>query len=229
MTELGFNPDDALTGKGQAESSSSGQRKMRPSVGEPHTGVVEIILSLLEDDSTHQEIEVFAFQDDARDAGKVIPEEVHKELNLPDEVDTFSWGDFFGMDLSEYEYVGYPPRDREGEGVTYEEGWDLSEFTGDLTGETKTVLNGHFADEIQERFGPEEASADEPVVEVAIRCGRESDHDDSFEEAHKYQRFYIRETDKTPERVLKQRMKAGDISESEYEELVAQYQDESED
>jgi hypothetical protein len=182
----------------------------------------------LSDDESHQEIEVWAFSDDAESDGKVIPEELSEKLGLPDEIETFSWEDFFGLDLSEYEYVSYPPRNRDGDSVTYEEGYDSSNFTGDLTGETKKALNGYYADTIQEAFGSEEASAENPEVEIAIRTGRKSDHNDSFEESRKYQRFYVRSADTTPENVVKAQEFVGEITESEKEELLAEVTEDQE-
>jgi len=215
----GLELGDAITGRGEASGGSAGARTRKPSVEEPHPGAVEILLTLLGDSSNHGEIEMWAFAQDARDDGKVIPDELQDALDLPEGMDTYSWEDLFQMDLSEYEYVGYPPRNRSGESVQYEEGWDSSNFTGDLTGDTKRALNGHHAADIQDRLGPDGATANDPEVMVAIRVGRESDHNESFEEAHRFQRFYIQNTDMSGERVLKARRDVNDITDSEYEQL----------
>lgn len=216
----GIDITEAVTGTGEQKSGSSGSRTRKPKVEKPHEGVVTLLLELLSDDDSYQEIEVWGFKSDAEEDGKTVPEEVSETLDLPDEVGTFSWEDFFQLDLTEYKYVSYPPRNRDGDSVTYDDSYDSSNFTGDLTGETKKALNGHYADTIQEAFGSDDASAENPEVEIAIRTGRKSDHNGSFEESRKYQRFYVRSADTTPENVIKAQEFVGEITESEKEELL---------
>lgn len=229
MKGEGLDPNDLVV-SGESETTSTGTQKVTPSVDKPEDSVAEFIFDLIEEYG--KGFEVFAFSRHAEEAGKTVPEEWKEAYELPEYVETISWEDLFNLDLSEYEYVGYPPRDRDGDSVTYKEGFDPSVFTGDLTGETKKVLNGHFAREIQKRFAQnEDATPDNASVEVAIRKGKESDHpedseeeffgEDSYRNSSRYQRIYIRSTDNTPERVIKSRQFVGEISESEAEELIA--------
>ncbi len=228
MKGEGLDPDDVVV-SGESDSRSVGKQKQTPSIEKPADEVVEFIFDLIEEYG--KGFEVFAFSRHAEEAGKTVPEEWKEAYDLPDYVETMSWEDFFNLDLSEYEYVGYPPRDREGDSVTYKEGFDPSVFTGDLTGETKKVLNGHFADEIQDRFASnEDASADNPEVEIAVRKASESDHpedsedeffdEDSYRNSSRYQKIYRRSTKTTPKNVIKSRQFVGEISESEAEELI---------
>jgi hypothetical protein len=218
-----------ITGSGKDRSSSTSSRTPSPTAEEPDAGLVEFILDMLAENNG--EIEVFAFARHAEENGRSIPDSIREAYGIDDDVETLSWEDIFGLDLSEYEYVGYPPRNREGDSVTYAEGWDSSDFTGDLTGDTTKVFNGHYAGLIQERFAEnEEADEDNPTHELAIRVGRESDHssdsDDEpfdgsdFENAHRYQRLYIRSTDHTKGRVLDSRQYVGELTESEVEEMT---------
>ncbi len=224
----GIDISEAVTRTGEEKTSSGGSRRRTPSVDKPHDGVFELLTALLSDEEAHEEIEVYAFEEDAKEDGKVIPQEVSEQLDLPEEVETFSWEDFFQLDLSDYEYVSYPKRKRGEDESGYVDDMDASLFTGDLTGDTKKALNGHYAGKIQEVFGPEDASADNPKVEIAIRAGRKSDHGDDFLEARKYQRLYVRSADTTPENVIKARRAVGELSDEEAEELLEELEDESE-
>jgi len=224
----GLEVENLVTGTGEQTSSSGTQRKRTPSVGEPDESVVQLLLSLLDDEEKGYEVEIFAFSEEAEEAGKVFSEEQKEQLGLPEDVNTMSWEDLFGLDVSDYEYVSYPKRDRGEDGVTYVDDMDSSDFTGDLTGDTKKALNGHYAEEIQQIFGSDGASPDNPTHEVAIRCGKQSEHDDDFLKARKYQRFYVRSADTTPKNVIKARQAGGEISESEAEKLLDELEEESE-
>jgi hypothetical protein len=227
MEGLDVDTQNAVTRTGEKSSESTGSRKQTPSVGKPSEGVVKLLIHLLQENN--QDIDMVAFSEKAQEEGMSISEELQDELELPDGCETFSWEDLFELELSDYEYVGYPPRDRGGDSVTYKEGWNSSNFTGDLTGDTFTVLNGHYADEIQDAFVDDEnAGEDDPQAEIAIRVANKKHYDDNFEEARKHQRFYVRSTDATHDRVLKQRLQAGDITESEYEEMTDEEDDEDE-
>jgi hypothetical protein len=212
--------DDAVVDHGEESTSSGGSRSRRPSVDKPPEGAARLLFDLLADDDANEDVTLVAFADDAEEQGRMIPEGVVEAYDLPDSVTTFSWEDLLGLDLSGYEYVGYPPRDRGGESATYEEGWDTSDFTGDITGDTKDVLNGYFAEEIQERFGVEGADEDNPSVAIAIRVPPKSKYDGDFEEQHKHQRIYIQDAATSALSVLKARRDVGHIEDSEFEKLA---------
>lgn len=214
---------DAVVSHGTSGSSSSGSRDPTPSVEKPEQGQVDLLFDLLADDDANEDITIHAFASDAKDDGREIPEGVVEAYDLPEGCETWSWEDLLGLDLSDYKYVGYPPRDRNDDGVTYEEGWDSSDFTGDLTGETKDILNGHFAQEIQDRFNGPDADADSPTVALAIRVPPKSQYDGDFEEQHKYQRFYIQDAPTSGKTVLQARNRVGELSDSEYEELMQEH------
>lgn len=226
-----------LVVSGESESTSTGTRTKTISVEEPPEEVAEFIFDLIEEYG--KGVEIFAFARHAEEAGQLVPDGLREAYDLPEYVETISWEDLFNLNLSSFEYVGYPPRDRSGDSVTYQEGWDSSNFTGDLTGETKKVINGYHAGLLQEKFAKnEEADADNPVVEFAIRKGRESDHPEdsedeffdgsAYENSSRYQRLYWRSTDNSTKNVLKARKEVGEITESELAELMPEEEEETE-
>jgi len=209
----------AVTNEGEERSSSAGSRTRKPAIEEVDPGAAELIFQLLEQ-ATGNEFEVWAFDDDAEEDGKVVSEEIAEALGLPDELETFSFEDFFQVDMSEYDYFGNPPRKRDDEGNTeIPEEWREMTGNGQILADAKTALNGNYVEEIQERFASDEASVEDPEVMVAIRIGKANKHDDDLEQ-RKHAVFYIQETDTTPKRVAKARKDVGDLTESEYEEWL---------
>jgi len=219
MTE-GIEVDDLVTGTGTQKSTSGSSRQRAPSVEKPDESVVELLFNLVDNEEIGYEIEVFAFAEDAEADGRVISAELADELGLPEAVETFSFEDFFGIDMSEYDYFGNPPRKRDDEGNTeIPEEWREMTGNGQILADAKTALNGNYVEEIQERFASDEASVEDPEVMVAIRIGKANKHDDDLEQ-RKPAVFYIQETDTTPKRVAKARKDVGDLTESEYEEWL---------
>lgn len=209
----------AVTNQGE-ESTSGGSGGVRaPVIDTVDPGVAELVFQLLEQ-ATGNEFEVWAFDDDAESDGKVVTENIAEALGLPEDVETFSFEDFFQVDMSDYDYFGNPPRERDEEGNTeIPDDWKEMTGNGAILKDAKVALNGNYAAEIQERFGSDDADEDNPEVMVAIRIGKASKHEDDYEQ-RQHAVFYIQETDMTPKRVLKARKDVEDITESEYEERL---------
>lgn len=213
---------DAVTNEGEQRSKSSGTATRTPVIEEVDSGVAELVFQMLEQ-ATGNEFEVWAFGDDAEDDGKVVSEDIAEALELPEDVETFSFEDFFQVDMGGFDYFGNPPRVRDEEGNTeIPEEWKNRTGNGAIINDAKTALNGHYAEEIQERFGSDEASLEDPEVMVAIRIGKSSNWEDDYEQ-RQHAVFYIQETDMTPKRVAKARMETGEIEESEYEEWLEEH------
>lgn len=212
----------AVTNEGTERSTSGGESVRTPVIEDVDEGVTELIFSLLER-ATGNEFEVWAFDDDAEEDGKVVSEEIIEALGLPEDVETFSFEDFFQVDMSGYDYFGNPPRVRDDEGNTeIPEEWKDLTGNGAIINDAKTALNGNYAGEIQERFGGDDASAENPDVMVAIRIGKASNYEDNLEQ-RKHAVFYIQDTEMTPKRMAKARMEVGEITEEEYEEWLEEH------
>lgn len=209
----------AVTNEGEERSTSGRTRVRAPAIEDVDPGVAELIFELLEQ-ATGNEFEVWAFDGAAEDDGKLVSDGIAEALGLPDDVETFSFEDFFEVDMSEYDYFGNPPRVRDEDGKTeIPEEWKEMTGNGAILNDAKTALNGHFAAEIQERFGSEDATVEDPEVMVAIRIGKSNKHEDDYEQ-RQHAVFYVQETDMTPKRVAKARKDVGEITESEYEEWL---------
>lgn len=210
---------EAVTNEGTEKSTGGSSVTRTPVIEEVDSGVAELIFQMLEQ-ATGNEFEVWAFDDDAEEDGKVVSEDIAEALGLPDEVETFSFEDFFQVDMGGFDYFGNPPRKRDEQGNTeIPDEWKDMTGNGAIINDAKTALNGLFAGEIQERFGSDDASLEDPEVMVAIRIGKSSNYEDDLAQ-RKHAVFYIQETEMTPKRVAKARMEAGEITESEYEEFL---------
>lgn len=211
-----------LTHSVEEESTSEGGRDYtrKPKVDVPDESVARLLVDLLTNDDGDlvKRVEIFAFAEDARENDKVVNEAVREHYGLSDSVETLSWEDIFGVDCSEFQFVGYPPRDRSGSNTTYKDGWTLSDFSGDILGDTKTLLNGHHCDVIQSGLFGEEHDCLNPGGIVAISSGRTSRFDDDFEKAKKFVEIRPLTTDKARETAIDNQVEAGRITESEAEE-----------
>lgn len=220
------NIDEAVTNEGEEKTYSTGERARKPQIEDLHEGVATLIFELLSQ-AEGQEFEVKAFADDAEEEGRVLSEELKEELELPDEVETFSFEDFFQVDMSEYDYFGNPPRERTDEGTSIPEEWSERKGNGAIINDAKNVLNGYYAGPIQERFGGEEATAEEPDVYVAIRSGKKKNHESPLEQ-RQHAVFYVQDTDNTAKYTMEAREAVGEITESELEEWLDGWEDNEE-
>lgn len=209
------------------------------SIEEPEPGVVELVLSHLEPEEPGARLRdmVIPYGPGANvDNIPEIREEVKDVLDLPEDMDTFTFADLFQVDMSDYDYFGNSPRgNSNGEAEDpVDEQWKQADLkgNGNLINDCKTVLNGHNCQEIQERLAIDYPDADEdsPEVIIAVRIlprGDElvEDTDEGLEREkarRQYARFYVQDSDTAGKRALKYRHEVGDIeSEAKKEELVA--------
>jgi len=218
---------------GKESESSGGSRTRRPSITEVSEGTAEVLIQFLESEDVADFTIPFSPDADVSDV-KDIPDEWLEGLDLPEGCETLTVADLFGLDLSEYDYFGNPPRgqsDGDSDDPIDTE-WKERGYkgNGNLIHDIKVAVNGNYCQEIQERLaeGYPEASEDNPEVIIAVTIPTKGDSlfDDMGEgidleySRRQYARFYVQDADSTPERAIRYRQKAGQITEDEADQLV---------
>lgn len=221
------------------EETTSSSRTRKPSITDVHPGAVELILSHLEPEEDGGSLNrVYLPYGPGADVDSVgdIPEKVADALDLPEEMDTFTFADLFGIDMGNYDYFGNPPRGSSNGDAKdpIDEEWSNAELkgNGDLINDAKTALNGHYCQEIQDRLAINhpDANEDMPAVIVAITIPAASsplvaDTEEGFERELKrrqYVKMYVQDSDTSGERALKYRNEVGDITSDERDRLIAE-------
>ena len=225
---------DDLTGESETTTSDT-STSSTPDVVEPVEGAVELILDALE--SKGKLVEFSAFAEDAPD----VAEQYREYYGIPDDVETLSVEELFGLDLDGYDLVGTKPltlednlSDEQLEMLTEDEHLKQNgdpkkyvvkpEYAEQLRGLksndgiTQTVfraINGRYGDLIDEKFGEGKA--------VKVGKGKSRLHDDDDVEAMKFLHFTVTDNDGDISRRFEAAVDADELEQEEADELVEDY------
>lgn len=219
--------DQGIVTEDKSSSTSSGSSE--PDVVEVAEGVAQMII-----DSIQQKgpvVEIPAFDREAID----IPEAYSDHYDF-EGAEKLSVESLFGLDLSEYDYIGTPPvtnsdnlSDDELEQLTDDEKFksdgdlkayvikpEFAEAFRDANvkkGGTTPIsrgLNGHWADLVTDAFGEDS--------KISVGKGKKRNHDGDAVEAMTHVAFWVSDSDTAPYQRKKAQYQAGEIDQETFEE-----------